>query len=92
MPDEIMDRYPNRLNANRTFKRTAYLCHNLTLIDAWRFMNNDKIDFTWANSNRTQQSRIDLWLLSCQDAQYIFEIGHHIAPLSDHKLISLKLK
>lgn len=91
-PDENMDRHPHRITATPAFKATSFLCQNLTLIDAWRFMNADVVDFTWSNTNHTQQSRIDLWLLACQDVQYISEVNHQIAPLSDHKLITLKVQ
>ena len=90
--DENLDRHPPRLSLSRTFKATSYLCQNHALTDAWRFMNGDKIDFTWSNSSHTLQSRIDSWLLSSKDIDFIAQANHKSAPLSDHKLINLNLK
>lgn len=63
----------------------------LSVVDAWRFINPDCKEFTWSNTRGTLQSRIDLWLTSSSCLQYISEINHSYAPLSDHKIISIQL-
>ncbi len=55
------------------------------------FFNPDIQDFTWSNSNLSFRSRIDLFLVSSSALQYVNEISHSFAPLSDHKKITLKL-
>uniref|UniRef100_A0A3B3QSK1 B30.2/SPRY domain-containing protein n=1 Tax=Paramormyrops kingsleyae TaxID=1676925 RepID=A0A3B3QSK1_9TELE len=39
----------------------------------------------------TEQSRIDLFLISSSIVSYVKDISHAVAPLSDHKLVCLKL-
>ncbi len=54
-------------------------------------MNPSVKDYTWTNSSRSSQSRIDLWL-SSQGLQFISDVSLCHAPLSDHKMMSLRLK
>lgn len=67
------------------------MSQELSVIDAWRFFNLNCKEFTWSNTRGTLQSRIDLWLTSPSWLQYISEINHSYAPLSNHKLISIHL-
>lgn len=90
-PDDCLDRHPPR-SASLSFKPASFMSDFLQLTDVWRFMNPSVIDFTWSNSNRSSQSRIDLWLMSSQSLQFVSDISHSHAPLSDHKLISLRLR
>ncbi len=55
------------------------------------FFHPDLHEFTWSNRNRSSNSRIDLFLLSSAALQFVKDISHSFAPLSDHKQISLKL-
>lgn len=91
-PDENLDRYPPRLAVTNVFKLTHFLSEEFFLTDAWRFMNLDKVDFTWSNSNQTMKSRIDVWLVSSNAMHYTCEVNHQFAPFTDHKIIVLKLK
>lgn len=73
------------------FKSIAYICEQLSVIDVWRYLNSDTKEFTWSNTNRSLQSRIDLWLISPSCTQFVSEASHDFAPLSDHKLIKIHL-
>ena len=91
-PDDYMDRHPPRSASLLNFKPTSFMSDHFLLTDVWRFMNPNVTDYTWSNSNRNLQSRIDLWLMSSQSLQFVSDISHCHAPLSDHKLICLRLK
>lgn len=88
-PNDIIDRIPGRVSQSSHFKATQFMSQELSVIDAWRFYSPDCKEFTWSNTRGTLQSRIDLWLTSSSSLQYISEINHSYAPLSDHKLISV---
>lgn len=90
-PDDTVDRIPERISHNSQFKATLYLSEKLSVTDVWRFFNPNYKEFTWSNSRCTQQSRIDLWLTSTSCLQYISEVSHCFAPLSDHKMITVLL-
>ncbi len=90
-PDDAKDRIPERVSHNSQFKATRYLSEKLSVTDAWRFFNPNLKEYTWSNSRCTQQSRIDLWLTSTSCLQYISEVTHCFAPLSDHKMITIFL-
>lgn len=91
-PDDSLDRWPPRTAVQSGFKPTSHLSDLFLLTDAWRFMNPDTKDYTWTNLNRSLQSRIDLWLLSSQGLQFLADISHCYAPMSDHKMITIRLK
>ena len=48
-------------------------------------------DFTRSNGNLSRRSRIYLFLISTNALYLVKDVSHSSAPLSDHKLISLKL-
>lgn len=83
-PNDLIDRVPARTIQHSRFKGTEFICEQLSVIDVWRYLNFDIKDFTWSNTNRSLQSRIDLWLISSSCI-------HDFAPLSDHKLITIHL-
>lgn len=91
-PDDIMDRHRPRPNqTSQSNNLISSLCSNLSLTDAWRFFNPRTREFTWSNSRLTLKSRIDLFLISSSTLQFVKEVNHFYAPLSDHKQIILKL-
>ncbi|MGL4758186.1 MAG: hypothetical protein ACRCXZ_02535 [Patescibacteria group bacterium] len=47
--------------------------------------------YSWSNSSRSLQSRIDLWLINPVCVQYVTEVPYCHAPLSDHKMTLLTL-
>ena len=63
-----IDNVLNKLNcsivpsADKTSLPT--LMSDFSLFEVWRKQNPRKISFTWFNSNRTQASRIDLFLVA----------------------------
>lgn len=90
-PDDHMDRIPPRDNPPVRFKCTSYTMDKLNVVDVWRFLNPNTKEFTWSNTNRSLCSRIDLWLTSTNCLQYIKDVSHSYAPLSDHQVVSLHL-
>jgi len=48
------------------------------LVDVWRKINNDKIQFTWKKRNNSEKSRIDYWLLDENIMQLVSSA--HIRP------------
>lgn len=89
-PDDDIDRFPSRLNQYARFKCTAFLPDQLTVVDAWRYLNPQSLEYTWSNANRSLQSRIDLWFISPRCLEYVKEVNHSYAPLTDHKLITIQ--
>lgn len=90
--DGTIDRFPPRLNQNSTSNNIILnLTSDLSLSDAWRFFNPDFIDFTWFNNTLTLKSRIDLFLISQSALSSVIDVKHSPAPLTDHKLVTLKL-
>lgn len=91
-PDNFMDHLPPRLSQGvQTNGIISSFCSQLSLVDAWRFFNNTVQDFTWCNRPKTLRSRIDFFLISHPLLQHVKKVSHHHAPLTDHKMISLKL-
>lgn len=91
-PDDNLDRIPPRQTQTSRFKYTAFISDHLSVIDAWRYLNPHLKEYSWSNTNRSQQSRIDAWFTSPSCIEYITEISHTYAPLTDHKLITIQLK
>lgn len=90
--DTSVDRFPSKLDPRSiTNNLILSLGSDLSLIDAWRFFNPESIDFTWSNNNLTLKSRIDMFLISQSALHFVQDVLHSVAPLSDHKLITLKL-
>lgn len=90
--DNLCDRYPPRSSQRDAQSNLASLCANLSLTDIWRFYNPGISEYTWSNKDKSLQSRIDMFFISTSALQYVKEIVHKYAPLTDHKLISLTLK
>lgn len=91
-PDNLIDRFPPRISqGSKTNSIISSLCTQLSVVDAWRFFNDNIQEFTWYNGSKTLRSRIDFFLISHPLLQYVKNVCHLHAPLTDHKLISLKL-
>lgn len=91
-PDDCMDRHPPKSASLSNFKPTSFISDHFLLTDVGRFMNPSVTDYTWSNSSRSLRSRIDFWLMSSQSLQFVSDVSHSHAHLSDHKLISLTLR
>ena len=39
------------------------LIKDFKLIDIWRNVNTNKLQYTWKRKNRLEKSRIDFWLI-----------------------------
>lgn len=89
--DDEKDRHPPRSSSTSGFNSTLFISNNFLLTDVWRFMNPDVIEYTWSNSKRSLQSHIDIWLMSLQGLDFVTDVSHSHGPLSDHKLITLRL-
>lgn len=91
-PDDSVDRFPPKLSqTSQCTNLISSFCSSLSLTDAWRFFNPYSQDFTWSNNRLTFRSRIDLFLISSSILQFVKDVNHLCAPLSDHKQINLKL-
>ncbi len=91
-PDDSIDRYPPKLNQPlQNTNLISMRCFSLTLTDAWRLFNPNAKQFTWCNRTLSLKSRINLFLISSSFLQYVKDIIHLYAPLSDHRQIILKL-
>lgn len=91
--DNTLDRFPPRSNEalHVNSNNILSICSSLSLTDPWRFFHPDTQDFTWSNSNLTLKSRIDFFLLSSSALQFVKDVNHSFAPLTDHNQIILKL-
>ena len=90
--DSSVDRFPPRLSQGPLANNLILsLCSALSLVDTWRYFNPDLMDFTWSNKNSTLKSRIDLFFISQSAIHFVKEVLHSFAPLSDHRLITIKL-
>uniref|UniRef100_A0A3P9LQN6 exodeoxyribonuclease III n=1 Tax=Oryzias latipes TaxID=8090 RepID=A0A3P9LQN6_ORYLA len=64
VPDENPDRHPTQHNSPRFNKIISEFSNSLDLIDIWRRQNPNKLQYTWNNSQHSQRSRIDYWLVT----------------------------
>ncbi len=87
-PDGFLDRFPPHTSTSSKFKFTTFLSSQLSIVDIWRFLNCIEFFFSWSNSSRSLQSRIDLWFVSPDCVQYV---TYSYAPLSDHIMFFLVL-
>lgn len=87
--DNKLDRFPPRNDkpANRYLR--AFM-EKYELYDVFRKKFSTKA-YTWLSKDLTKQSRLDYWLISKSIAADLAEVVIHPAPLSDHKIITLKL-
>lgn len=90
-PNDEIDRIPAKIIPGGRFKCTNFVMDQLNLNDVWRFLNPNTREVTWSNPNRTQSSRIDLWMTTNECLQFIKEITHERAPLTDHKAILMHI-
>ncbi len=90
--DDVLDRFPHRpCNIALRNDLILSLCSDLSLVDAWRFYNQDSQEYTWSNKNVSFRSRIYFFLISSSIPHLVKDISHSFAPLSDHKQILINL-
>lgn len=76
------------------FLRIKNLCSLLTdfsLVDVWRKQNPSQISFTWFNSDFTQASRIDWFLIARALVSKVFSCEFLPCALLDHDFVHLGL-
>lgn len=64
------------------------------LIDIWRKLNPNKVQYTWRRNNFTQASRIDMFLINKDFAKNIksCDIRPILIKNTDHQAVSLKIQ
>lgn len=84
--NNMLDRYPPRKAASPSSYLLA-LIDKFDLVDIWREMYPDIIQYTWSNKDHSRQSRIDYWLISktLKDNNISTSISN--SPLTDHNAI-----
>lgn len=89
--DDVLD----RLNCSAVLsmdKRALFsLKSDFSLVDVWRKQNPRKVLFTWANSDQTQASRIDRFLIAKPLVPKVSFCGMLPCVLSDHDFVKLEL-
>lgn len=87
--DNNIDCIPPRGNSLNNFNDLHNLCSGVNLMDIWRFKNPTKQEFTWCSGDRSQQSRIDFWLISSVLENQVSKVTIETSVLTDHKVICL---
>lgn len=64
---------------------------DFSLVDVWRKQNGHGVSFTWSNSNHTQASRLDRFLISKSLLQRICSNTVFPCVFSDHDFINLEM-
>lgn len=67
------------------------VCLRLNIIDIWRYNNPQSLMYTWSNRDRSQQSRIDFWLISEHIKERVEFVTIEPSVLTDHKGISIQI-
>ena len=88
--DEFLDKWPSKYSSNHPNTVFNNFCNEQNLVDVWRHLNPETIQFTWFSSN--YKSRIDHWLVANDLLTYDISSDISVAPLTDHSLILLQLK
>uniref|UniRef100_A0A3B3HKX7 Reverse transcriptase domain-containing protein n=1 Tax=Oryzias latipes TaxID=8090 RepID=A0A3B3HKX7_ORYLA len=91
VPDENQDRYPTQHNSPHFNKIISEFSNSLDLIDIWRRQNPNKLQYTWNNSQHSQRSRIDYWLVTSNLTSSTLNCNISHSPLTDHCAITLAL-
>uniref|UniRef100_A0A3P9KL10 exodeoxyribonuclease III n=1 Tax=Oryzias latipes TaxID=8090 RepID=A0A3P9KL10_ORYLA len=87
VPDENQDRYPTQHNSPRFNKIISEFSNSLDLIDIWRRQNPNKLQYTWNNSQHSQRSRIDYWLVTSNLTSSTLNCNISHSPLTDHSTL-----
>ena len=91
-----VDNALDRLNCCSDFsadkKCLRFLLSHLSLIDVWRKKNPWGVSCTWANSDYSQASRLDRFLILRNLFQSVFLCNILPCVFSDHEFVSLELE
>ena len=91
---QTIDRFSkNNNNATQSNSQLKKLIKSHNLIDIWRELNANKIQFTWKRQNNFEKSRIDFWLIDMNIRLSISSTDIRPAQIqkTDHLAISLKI-
>lgn len=86
--NNMLDRYPPRKAVSPNSHLVAFI-DKFDLVDIWREMYPDVIQYTWSNKDRSRRSRIDYWLISKTLCSNNISINISNSPLTDHNAIYL---
>ena len=89
-----IDRFSkNTYNTTQSNSQLKQLIKSHNLIDIWRDLNKNKIQFTWKRQNNLEKSRIDFWLVDTNIRPSISstDIRPAMIQKTDHLAISLKI-
>lgn len=89
MFDGKQDRWPPR--TDNMASELSNVCLRLNIIDIWRYNNPQSLMYTWSNRDRSQQSRIDFWLISEHIKERVEFVTIEPSVLTDHKGISIQI-
>lgn len=90
VPNDNLDRWPCKGVKDEVSNNIiSGLCNNLGLTDVWRKMNPNKLTYTWQNSDRSLQSRIDFWLISEELTSFVDNVTIDPAIFTDHRSIHI---
>ena len=80
------------LNNPKARMELIQLMENENLCDVFRFLNPDKMKYTWRKKNPIKQSRLDYFLISESLVPSIQVVDHENSYRSDHTPVVLTLK
>lgn len=63
----------------------------MDLIDIWRHQNPNQNSYTWSNMDRSQQSRLDFWLISSDIENSVDSVIIEPAVFTDHQAVMIKV-
>jgi len=87
--DGRQDRLPPRID--NMANELSNVCLRLNIIDIWRYTNPQSLVYMWSNRDRSQQSRIDFWLIPEHIKERVEFVTIEPSVLTDHKGISIKM-
>lgn len=85
-----IDRFPPKTQTASNLYLITFM-EKYNLQDVLREKFSSLKAYTWHSKDFTKQSRLDYWLISKTISTDNVEVDSHPAPLSDHKIITLKL-
>lgn len=84
--NNMLDRHPPRKTVSPNSNLVAFM-EKFDLVDIWREMYPNVIQYTWSNKDHSRQSRIDYWLISKTLSSNNISINISNSPLTDHNAI-----
>ena len=91
--NEILD-YQNYKNTKHNINARTYLSSeisNRNITDTFRFLNENKIQYTWRRKNPIQQARLDYFFISETFSPFLQRSTIDLSYRSDHSIIKLTL-